>query len=122
MLTEQEFEKRWRAAAEDRSFDCISQEFSEDDLPLSIDTLWDAAKALKRPWICDCRGLPPAALLSSAFMVSALPALKQLLVRDAPWTNLEEQGYVKMKERGSTHVRKLRGIIPNSTVLRLLTS
>ena len=117
-----EFERRWQACPDDVASPCHEAEFEEHEVPLTIDVLEKAARQLKRPWIRDCRGIPPAALLGGGkFFESALPALRSLLGRDAPWQGLEEHGYVKQKVLNGKTCDKLRGIIPNSTILRLLT-
>ena len=41
---------------------------------------------------------------------------------DTDWDELPEQGYVKQKLAGSTLASKLRAIVPNSCVLRLLSN
>ena len=91
---------------------------------VSVSDLLASAKKLKRPWIKDHRGLPPAALLGSeSFLHSILPCIKSLLVSDDGWDDdMTEHGYVKQKVAGSTDSNKLRGIMPNSTCLRLLTN
>ena len=49
--------------------------------------------------------------------------MEQLLGMDADWPDLRGEGYVKQTVSGGTSSScKLRAIIPNSTVLRLLTN
>jgi len=48
--------------------------------------------------------------------------LKSLLLRDDDWDEMHEVGYVKQKVSGGRMASKLRAIVPNSTILRLLSS
>ena len=119
---EREFAGRWQSLPDDLALPQHAEQFNVDDLQLSVEALEKASKKLKRPWIRDHRGIPPAALLSGTkFWEASLFALRSLLVRDEPWQGLEEYGYVKQKVLGGKSCEKLRGIIPNSTVLRLLS-
>ena len=65
----------------------------------------------------------PAGLMASDhFLLAALLSWKSLLLRDTDWEDLHEVGYVKQKVAGGKLASKLRTIIPNSTILRLLSS
>ena len=117
-----EFERRWHAMPDDLEPDFTSADVSSSLLSLDIEDVRVAAKSLKRPWIRDCRGIPPASIFASdAFAQAVLPCLTSLLGSDTDWHDLHEDGYVKQKESGGVSASRLRSIIPNSTVLRLLT-
>jgi hypothetical protein len=62
------------------------------------------------------------ALLGGDGLLQAIvPCLQQLLAYDDDWDCLEESGYVKLKVAGGVTATKLRAIIPQSTVVRLLS-
>ena len=89
---------------------------------IDVDELRECAKRLKRPWMMDSRGIPPMALLGGDGLLQAIvPCLQQLLAYDDDWDCLEESGYVKLKVAGGVTATKLRAIIPQSTVVRLLS-
>ena len=77
------FERRWQAMPDD-----LEPVFTSSDIPLSAlsldaEDVCFAAKKLKRPWIRDCRGIPPAALFASmSFVQAVLPFLSSLLCLD----------------------------------------
>ena len=117
-----EFERRWSSLPADLEPDFLSASYDSNEFALSVEDVLTAAKALKRPWMRDCRGIPAACIFASeAFVQAVLPCLKSLLSSDTDWLDLWEQGYVKQKDSGGKLASRLRGIIPNSTVLRLLT-
>ena len=70
-LTKLEFQRRWAAVPDDIPLPWLNDDQEETDLPLTIVELWSAARLLKRPWICDCRGIPPAALLAAPHFLTA---------------------------------------------------
>ena len=122
-ITEHEFAKRWQALPDDLAAQRLEEDVSLEEFAITADDLWEAAKRIKRPWMRDCRGLPPAAFLGNLrFMQAALPNFKALLGCDRAWAGLTEQGYTKQKVAGGKDPSKLRGIIPNSSILRLLTN
>ena len=119
-----EFERRWNDVDAEEESVVLTERFEADDIDISIDDFAAAARELRRPFIRDAAGLPPAALLGSLrFLAAALEPIKCILGSDEKSViALQEQGYVKQKENGGKNVQRLRALIPNSTILRLLSN
>ena len=82
-----------------------------------------AASSLKRQFIQDLRGVPPASLVLHAKVAEAcVTSFQQLLARDSAWSASEEIGYVKQNVKDSCLPTKLRGVLPNSTGLRIAST
>ena len=118
-IIEQEFEKRWSGPP-----DYVEPEILQTDVDFSsfefgaVDVR-AAVKKIPRPWIKDCRGIPPIALLSSERLLQAIiHPLERLLGSDADWEDLREEGYVKQTIFGGMDPKKLRAVI-SSTKNRL---
>ena len=99
----------------------LASQVSISDFNFGIEELRTAITRIPRPWIKDCRGIPPMALLGGdTFLHAILPPFKQLLAYDKDWEDLPERGYVKQKVSGGLDAAKLHAFIPQSTVMRLL--
>ena len=118
-----EFEKRWsgdEAAVEPVG---LASYVPLDDLDFTEEDLKRAVGEVTRPWIKDVRGIPVAAMLGGGTLLQALVhPCKQLLSQDVSWDGFSETGYVRMKELGCVSVQKTRGIVPQSTFVRVLTN
>ena len=121
-LVQQELGRRWRGFPDHVEPQFLGGDISIADFDISTDDVVRAIKKIPRPWIKDSRGIPPMAFLRGDILVSAvvLP-LTQLLAKDADWTELDEEGYVKQKVPSGVDPRKLRAVIPQSTALRILS-
>lgn len=122
-IVRKEYEKRWSGDGTVVEPQGLSASVPLDDIHLTEEELQTAICRVKRPWIKDARGIPPAALLGGGTLIQAmLYSFRELLCQDRPWDGFCETGYVKQKELGGVSVKKTRGIVPQSTFLRVLTN
>ena len=122
-IVEHEFQRRWSGPPDYVEPPVLQSEVAFSSFELGAIDVRAAVKKIPRPWIKDCRGIPPIALLSSTRLLQAIiNPLERLLGSDAGWEDLHEEGFVKQKVSGGVDPKKLRALVPQSTGLRLLSN